>query len=321
MLGLCCAAVIVGVVVLLLTIDIPGDGPTHAIQAYDWARHPQFAWSGVWLPGFVYLAGICSLVIHNPLIEPRIFNLALSTLAIPLFYALVRRLYGPLAATLGTAMLVFLPLHVGLSVSSMTEPSFLFFMITALLCLERAVEGRTIRPLPFGLFLLFFSLAELTRYEAWSLIPLVLLYLYWRSRAVAATAIAGATLMAFPIFWSAESYMDFGNPFFGLIQTSIKPLEGAAAVSSATAIANLALMARSHLGWLLAIGAYRGTGRRDISLDPETNQRRADGVCRARQRNVGAYLRGGAIPRSGAVRQEPVAWIRPRAPSGDPAIP
>ena len=257
-LGLCCAAVIVGVTVLLLTIDIPGDGPTHAIQAYEWSRHPRFAWGGIWLPGFAYLAGIGSLLIPNPLIEPRIFNLALSTLAIPVFYALVRRLYGPPAATLGTAMLVFLPLHVGLSVSSLTEPSFLFFMFAALLCLAQAVEVRKIRPRPFGLFLLFFSLAELTRYEAWSLIPLVLVYLYWRSRAVAATAIAGATLLAFPTFWSAESYRDFGNPFFGLIQTSIKPLEGAAAVSSATAIANIALLARSHLGWLLLIGAIAG---------------------------------------------------------------
>jgi len=257
-LGLCCAAVIVGVVVLLLTIDVPGDGPTHAIQAYEWSRHPYWARSGVWPPGFVYLAGICLLLIHNPLIEPRIFNLALSTLAIPVFYALVRRLYGPPAATIGTAMLVFLPLHVGLSVSSLTEPSFLFFTIAALLCLERAVEGRKIQPLPFGRFLLFFSLAELTRYEVWPMIPLVLVYLYGRSRAVPATAIAGATLMAFPIFWLAESYRDFGDPLFGFIQASIRPLEGGAAVSSATAIANLARLARSHLGWLLSIGAIAG---------------------------------------------------------------
>jgi dolichyl-phosphate-mannose-protein mannosyltransferase len=256
-LGLCCAALTIRVITMVLTIDESGDGPTHAMQAYEWSSHPYFATHGVWLPGFTYWAGICALVIHRPLIAPRLVNLIFGTLTIPVFYALIRRLCGPIVAVLSTVTLAVLPLHVGVSVSSLTEASFLFFIIAALLCLTRTVGGGDIRIMPLGLFLLFFDLAEMTRYEAWPLIPLVLAYLYWRSRKASTIIVSAVILFIFPIGWSVGSYLNFGNAFYGILQ-GIQPLEVGAAVSVPTAIANVARQGISHLGWLLSVAVLWG---------------------------------------------------------------
>ena len=250
-------ALIVGAITVALTIDITGDGPSHAIIAYSWSNHPAIETHGYWLPGFAYMAGLCLMVMHNPLLTPRLYNLCLSTLTIPVFYALVRKLYGSSKALLSTVALVALPLRIGLGASSLTEPSFLFFMIAALLCLTVATEGTRVRIIPLSMSVFFFDLAEMTRYEVWPLIPLVLCYLYARSRRISVTVFAAVALSFFPMVWSVGNYLYFGDflyPFFKISH----PLEDANPVDIATALAYLSDLALGHLGWLLSTAAIAG---------------------------------------------------------------
>ena len=256
-LGLTSVALIVGAITIALTIDVPGDGPARANLAYIWSKHPRPQAPGNWLPGFSYLAGLCLMVMPNPLLAPRLYNLSLSALTIAAFYALVRKLYGSPAALLSTVALVALPLRIGLGASSLTEGSFLFFLIAALLCLTVAVEGAGVRMIALCMSLFFFDLAEITRYEVWPLIPLILCYLYARRRRISATAFAAAALLLFPVTWSVGNYLYFGNFFYPFSRIS-HPLEDAGPVGIATAIAYLWHRAGRHLGWLLSIGALAG---------------------------------------------------------------
>jgi hypothetical protein len=108
-----------------------------------------------------------------------------------------------------------------------------------------------------GLFLLFVILAEMTRYEAWPLVPLLLVYLYWRTRSAPTLLISAAILLIFPIGWSIGSYVHSGNALSGFL-LGTHPLEGGGAVSVPIAIANVARRATSHLGWLLWVAVLWG---------------------------------------------------------------
>lgn len=191
--GLASVALIAGAITIYLTIDVQGDGPTRANWAYLWSRHPAIETYGYWLPGFTYFAGLCVMVIHHALLAPRLYNLGLGTITIAAFYSLVRKLYGSPAALLSTAALAVLPLRIGLSDSSLTETSFLFFVIAALLCTTIATEDEVVRVIALVLSLIFFGLAEMTRYEIWPLIPLVVCYLYACSRRISLCAVAAAS--------------------------------------------------------------------------------------------------------------------------------
>ncbi|HXJ80473.1 MAG TPA: glycosyltransferase family 39 protein [Candidatus Methylomirabilis sp.] len=257
-LGVSSAALVIRVITLLLTVDTEGDGPSRAMQAYAWSRHPQVIMSSAgWLPGASCWAGIASLLVPDPLIGPRLMNLLLGTLTVPVFYGLIRRLYGVPAALIGSMTLAAMPLHVGLSVSSLSEPSFLFFILAALACLAAAVGERGVRIPRLGLFLLSFVAAEMTRYEVWPLIPLVLLYLYWRTRSASTLVFCAAILLLFPIEWSISSYVHFGQAFYGL-QLGMHPVDISGPVSVWTAFKKLGRLTTSHLGWLLSVTVVWG---------------------------------------------------------------
>lgn len=250
-------ALALGAVTIARTVDIPGDGPSHAIFAYHWALHPTLETHGNWLPGFAYMAGLCLMIRHDPLLVPRLYNLVVATLTIPAFYLLIRGLHGAAVATISAASLAVLPLHVGLGASSLTEASFVFYIVAATLCLTRSVASSPMRMIPFGFFLIFSMLAEMTRYEAWPLAPLLVIFLYARSRDARATAIAAAALAAFPIAWSIGNFLDLGNLLYPVSRVS-NPVEGGGRVSLSVALASVSAMANRHLGWLIASAALAG---------------------------------------------------------------
>jgi hypothetical protein len=252
-------AFLVRLAVLILTVDIPGDGPTHAMIGYGWSRSPYWASFGAWLPGFTYLAGAMTLVVNNPLVAPRLLNLILGSLTVPVFFALVQHIYGPAVALLSAALLVVLPLHVGLSVSSLTEVSYLFEIMAALLCVVRASQTKRTSSFDLGLFVLFLVMAEMTRYEAWVLAPLLLAYQAWGRRNVSVTIILGLVLLAFPLLWSIGNYRHFGDAFYGF-SAAAKPLEAAQEFDGAAALATIADQMAGHVGWILPISALVGLG-------------------------------------------------------------
>jgi hypothetical protein len=255
LLGLC--AFVIGLLSIALTVDCPGDGPSHAILAYRWSQHPAIITSGIWLPGFDYLAGLCLMAVPDPLVVPRLYNLVITTLTVPVFYALVRKLYGKQEALLAALALVALPLRIGLGASSLTEGSFLLFVLIGLLFLMIAVEQEDIGRIALLVSLSALLLAEMTRYEIWLLVPLLVCYLYARSGNLAATVIAAIVLSVFPLAWSLGNYFSMRDFFPGFTILSHAP-EGANPVGFRTALGTLYWMVGRQIGRLLAIGASAG---------------------------------------------------------------
>ena len=250
-------ALVLGAMTMVLTVDVPGDGPTHAMQAYLWSRHPQIQSYGFWLPGYNYVIGLAMIAFPDPLHIARLCNLVFSTLTISAFYTMVHKIYGSPIALLSTFALVVLPLRIGLSASSMTEPAFVFFAITGLLCIMMSVERERVRIVPLVIAMVCLSIAEMTRYEAWPLVAMVICYLFVRTRGIAVTALAAASLLVFPVRWSVGNYFQTGN-FFYAFSMAEHPLEGGSPLSLTSAATFLSAMVLRNLGWLLAIGAVAG---------------------------------------------------------------
>jgi len=250
-------ALVVGAILVAVTIDIPGDGPSHAMIAYGWSRHPHYKTTGVWLPGFDYWAGLWMMLIPKPFLIPRLCNLGFATLTVPVFYAMVRKLHGSREALLGTIAFVALPLRIGLSASSLTEISSLFFLLAGLLCLMYAAEDGSIDVIWFTIAVLALVAAEMTRYEVWTFAPLFVFFIYARTRGLSATAIALIVLAIFPFIWSWGNYRASGDPFPGFHILSNAP-EGASPVVLGDALLRICRLLRDNLGWLLSIGALLG---------------------------------------------------------------
>ena len=243
--------------VLLTTYDVPGDGPAHAIGAYAWSRSPSVRMQGAWLPGFTYLAGGITRVLSYPALAPRLLNCALGVLSVLAIYRVVRRAHDTDTARLSAFLLAVLPLHIGLSASSLTEVSFLLALLIAMSAMLRACE----RPSPSWTDLLpviaSLAFAELTRYEAWPMSLVFLVYYHWRVRRPKLTLLLALSLMAFPVAWSVGNLRAHGEALLGF-SAAVAPPVGVQRVGPITAAATIAGKALSHLGWMVPAAALVG---------------------------------------------------------------
>jgi len=251
---------------LLVSVDIPGDGPSRAFMAYAWSKSPYFATHGTWLPGFLYLAGIFNFFVPDPLFASRVLNLILGSATIPLYYLLTRRLYNRIAALFASLLLVVLPLHVGLSVSSLADNSFLFATIASMVLLTGINEGKEGK-LRLGLSLCLFCWAEMTRYEAWLLIPAFPIYYFHKTRKTSTAGLVLLILLLFPVGWMLENYVHSGE-FLTAFSEVKKGAEivGAHAVDLFNAIKMLGTMSVLHLGTVLMIAIVGGMIWQLVSL-------------------------------------------------------
>ena len=243
-------------IVFFCYMDSIGDGPTKAMYAYNWYKAPYFIWHGIWLPGFAYLTGLFSFVIHDPLVSVRLLNLIIGTLSVPLFYILVRMIYGHVSAVFACIVLAFLPVHVGLSASSLTETTFVFELIAGMLFLILATEARRYRTLFLIISLFSICFATMTRYEAWLFIPFFPCYYFWKTKKILPTIIILLVLTIFPLTWSINNYFHSGNLFLGL--TAAKDETWATEVGLISAIKILGKQSVEQLEWTLIILAVWG---------------------------------------------------------------
>ncbi len=252
-------ALVPRVVTLVLTIDSPGDGPSRATLAYQWSRSPHLVKADSWPPGFMYLGGTLAFAIDDP-VASRILNVALGTLTVPLLFALVARVYEPVTALVSATLLAVFPLHVGLSASSLAEPSFVFEMVAGAYLLVRAASAPEPRPFVLGLALVCFSFAEMTRYEGWLLVLPVPVYLYLRTRRTATTVLAITVLLAFPVAWTLGNYLNAGDPSLGFRAAQVNDKRvGSQAVDLLTAMSIIGVAGVAHFGWALPVAMVCGS--------------------------------------------------------------
>src|SRR5215470_10203225 len=269
---LCLVTLAVRLGLLLVSVDMPGDGPSRAAMSYSWSKSPYLVTHGGWLPGFLYIAGIFNFFVTDPLFASRVLNLILGSATILLYYLLIRRLYNRIAALFASFLLAVLPLHVGLSVSSLADTSFLFATIASMVLLTGTNEGNEGK-LRVGLSLCLFCWALMTRYEAWLLIPAFPIYYFLRTRKTSTAGLMLLILLLFPVGWMLENYVHGGKLLIGF--SAVKKgaeIMGADAIDLFSAIKMLGSMSVLHLGKVLIIAIVGGMiwqlvspARRDIN--------------------------------------------------------
>jgi hypothetical protein len=254
------AAFMLRLALLSVSFDLPGDGPSHAALAYSWSKAPYLATWGGWLPGFMYVGGVSSLIVQNPLLAERLANLLMGSLTVPVYYLLVRRVFNRISALFSGFLLLILPLHVQLSASSLQDIGFIFTAVISLLLLITATE-RPQRQWPYvGLSLCFFCWAELTRYEAWPLIPALPLFYLHKTRNLRAAGLILIIVLMFPVAWMLENYVHTG-----VLLTGLSSVEHGADIASASrlgladAVSFLSQLSFRNLGKLLTVAALFGS--------------------------------------------------------------
>jgi 4-amino-4-deoxy-L-arabinose transferase-like glycosyltransferase len=239
-----------------LTVDVPGDGPTRAIAAFEWAQAPQLVTWGVWPPGLLYLSGAVSLLFPDPVWSVRLVNLLFGVATVPIFWGLVRRVFAAETAWLAAVLLALLPLHVELSATSLAEVSFALEMLVGVWLVSTIREARSWH-LVAGLTAL--SWATMTRYEAWWFVPVLMVIVAVTTRRWWLALGVGAVTSAFPLAWSLGNLHVLGDASYGFSMAR-KGAEIAATppIPLAAAITMLATTVRGEVGWPLALSMLAG---------------------------------------------------------------
>lgn len=247
-------AFVLRVAVAAVTVDIPGDGPSRAVQAYTWSLHPFWVPTGVWLPLDRYLGGLVNMAWPDPAWASRALNIVAGTLTIPLYVVLVREAFDARIAWGAGLLLACLPLHVGLSASSLSEAPSLLLIVAALALLCRpSLSGREVAA---GVACLL--LAEMSRYEAW-VVAAVCLGLVKDRRVMLA---GGAALAVFPLYWLAMGSRAFGSVWY-IANEELRGTETPhGALGLFSSLRALMHLTASEIGWgflvLMAAGALAG---------------------------------------------------------------
>ena len=206
-------------IILTTSIESIADGLTRTIQANVWSTSPHWVSSGGWLPGYLYITGIFSNFVGNPWVSLRIFNSLAGALTVSIYFLLLLRIYGTEVALVSSSLLIFLPIHIGLSATSLTEVSFLLALLSGMLLLTRAADaklGSTGRSVYLLLACLVTIYATMSRYEAWVILFVFPLYYGWRTRQAQETLIITLSVLIFPLYWMINNYLDYADilPFF-----------------------------------------------------------------------------------------------------------
>ena len=256
LLGLVAIAFVIRGLLCLLTLDVPGDGPTRAIMAYEWARAPHLVTWGGWPPGLLYLSGVVSLIAPDPIWSVRAVNLLLGTATIPVFFWLVRRVFTLETAWFAAALLVVFPLHVELSATSLAETSFVFEILLGLWLLT-AVRDPSPGQLAVGFTALFW--ATMTRYEAWWFAPVLVVAVATATRRWLPSFGVAVAVVTFPLLWSIGNFLALGHAFYGFDLTQRgAEIAGTHPIVFPEAIAMLASIIGREAGWPLTLSMLVG---------------------------------------------------------------
>lgn len=129
------------------------------------------------LPLHSYLIAGFFYILRDAYIAPRILHLLFGIFTVVPFYKLIELETGKRAAVYSTLLLVFFPLHVRISIVSLSEAPSIFFIFTSLYFLARYTKNRMFSDILISALNLM--LACLLRYESWILIFVIGTYLIY----------------------------------------------------------------------------------------------------------------------------------------------
>ena len=231
----------------------------HAIYGYTWSENPFWVTDGGWLPGWLYFSGLANWFFPNPVWAPRLMNLILGTSTILLLYKFIETTFDKSTALLSAALLSILPLHISLSASSLTEISFLFFLLSgAWLTITEALAVTRKRWFVLLLASLMVVLATMVRYEAWFVAPIFPIAFLALSRSWLRSSIFAAGIVIFPVFWILGNFSYFGTAL-PIVAGAVKgTAAGPTALSVVEAISVLVNKVANEVGWYTLVIGFLG---------------------------------------------------------------
>lgn len=252
-------AICIRLSIIRSTYDYPGDGVNRSLQSYVWSLHPSLITSGYWVPGFTYLHGLALMAFPFPFYVPRIFNALLGSMAVLPMTLLTKRLFGWFNAVIAATALAFLPLHVGLSASGLTEAPFVTFVLLSFYLLTEAGRSHAERKSNHVWWLIGAAvsmiIATMIRCESWTYLPLWIGYYFFRTRSIKLTAGLVLALAVFPITWLVGCWADYHMPLVSF-STMLDPRNNP--VSPPMALLAFVLILLEQLGPVMAFGTIWG---------------------------------------------------------------
>ncbi len=219
------AGVVLRVLFLLLSANNGGDALDRVGKTEEWLEYPSLQlFFGPWMPLHFWMMGGLGALLGSVERAGRLLSLAMGAGSMWLVWRIARREYGDFAALLSLCALAFYTLHIGYSTTTSSEMPYLFFSLAGLDRLLQYKRDARVESLVWSGLL--FGTGAAIRYEAWVLIAgavIILAALPWeslRNLRLAAPlthlVIFVVTAGAWPAFWMALTYSQFGDPLYFL---------------------------------------------------------------------------------------------------------
>lgn len=212
-------ALVVRIAFLLGSDNNDGDAFARVLLSRKVASEGTWVPTDVWLPAHFWILALPCWLGWTGQLALRLLTAVAGAATIPAVYVLVRHLSDRTTALVIGALLALNPLHIRLSVLTVSEAFFLCFLTLAFLAFDRYRDQGGLPWMLMGSLCL--NLACGMRLEGWLFLPVLLLVslgtqgdlLRWakdarRRRGVAFVAASSV----FALWWAIYSYLTFGDP-------------------------------------------------------------------------------------------------------------
>jgi hypothetical protein len=150
---------------------------------------------------------------------PRLVHLAFAVFTVVPFYLAVQEKFDRHIAFLSSVFLAFFSYHVWSSSLTLTEPIYIFFLISALyfiiLYRKRRAAGRDAAGY-FTLAVICVAMAELLRYEGWMMAAALTVWMFARNTGKKALAVWVPLISLVPVVLMVASHSITGDALWGL---------------------------------------------------------------------------------------------------------
>ncbi|HWS48587.1 MAG TPA: hypothetical protein VN174_00870 [Candidatus Methanoperedens sp.] len=165
---------------------------------------------GVWLPGFGYIMKLFLLIPDNgTYLNIRIGIYIFTLLSAFIIYRVIKSLTSNHYYSLfGMTMFLFHPLTIQLSVLTLTEPLWIFFILLSIYYLFFSDRKNRL-----SLSLVFYIISQTIRFESWLLIPVIAIFSLNALRHKKISVFQFILIFVFPIFWFFVTFLDVGYLF------------------------------------------------------------------------------------------------------------
>lgn len=165
---------------------------------------------GIWLPGFGYIMKFFLLVPDNgSYLNIRIGIYIFSLLSALVIYKIVMGFTSNLFYSLsGMIFFLFHPLTIQLSVLTLTEPIWIFFILLSIYFL---FISHTKNHISFSL--IFYVISQTIRFESWLLIPVIAIFSLNALHQKKISFLQFIIVFTFPISWFIATYFNVGYLF------------------------------------------------------------------------------------------------------------